>query len=54
MIALQSIVVLGFLFVFFASAMVRAQLAMRKRTQTARERALMSSKLASGHATPTR
>lgn len=54
MLALQSIVVLGFLLVFFASAMVRAQLAMRKRSQKAQERALVSSKLASGHATSTR
>jgi len=54
MLALQSVVVLGFLLVFFTSAMIKAQLAMRKSTQKTREIPLISGRLASEHARPTR
>ena len=53
MLAFQSIVVLGFLLVFFTSAMIKAQFAMRKSSQKARERRLVSGRLASEHARPT-
>jgi len=54
MVALQAVAVLGSLFLFFASAMIRAQLVLRQRSRTTREPRLASSKLASGHAAPTR